>query len=379
MKSLIYLLLLGFSMALFTACGQSGASAKGPKGKNAAGMARKSSDEKNETSEAIPVETMIIGTGSISDYILMSSNLETEVQADVYSRSQGVVDSIKTDEGRYVKKGQVMLKLEADEYAIAERKARVEYEKQLSNYKRTEAMFGKNLLSKEEFEQAKYALETARLNWEDARLKLDYMSIRAPISGWVGERLVKMGQRIQPTDKLFSVVNNSQVIAVVNVPEKNVDQLKQGQRALITSDNLPGEKFEGFVKRISPVVDPSSGTVKVTVGVRNTSRKLKPGMFVNVNLIIDTHENAVLVPKLAIVYENEYMNVFIVKDSLAHKVRLNPGYEDSEKVEALNDLQAGDEVIVVGQAGLKDKTRVRVVARRENPFVKNTEKSVALH
>ncbi|RMH62279.1 MAG: efflux RND transporter periplasmic adaptor subunit [Calditrichaeota bacterium] len=325
----------------------------------------------------IPVEVTTITQGPISNYILLSSNLETEVQADVYSRAQGVVDSIKTEEGRYVKKGQVMLKLEADEYAIAERKARVEYEKQLSNFKRTEAMFKKNLLSKEEFEQSRYALETARLNWEDARLKLDYMSIRAPISGWVGERLVKLGQRIQPTDKLFSVVNNSQVIAVVNVPEKNVDQLQQGQRALITSDNLPGEKFEGFIKRISPVVDPSSGTVKVTVGVRNTTRKLKPGMFVNVNLIIATHENAVLVPKLAIVYENEFMNVFVVKDSLAHKVRLEAGFEDSEKVEALRDIHVGDEVIVVGQAGLKDKTRVRVVARRDNPFANTATQDVA--
>ncbi len=320
--------------------------------------------------EMIPVETMIIGKGDIADYILLSSNLETEIQADVYSRSQGVVDSIKTEEGRYVQKGQVMLRLEADEYIIAEKMARVEYEKQLSNYKRNEAMHAKALLSNEEFEQAKYSLETARLNWEDARLKLDYMSIRSPISGWVGERLVKIGQRIQPTDKLFSVVNNSQVIAVVNVPEKNVDDLKTGQLAIITSDNIAGIKFEGFVKRISPVVDPSSGTVKVTVGVKNRSRKLKPGMFVNVNLIIAVHTDAVLVPKLAIVYENEYMNVFVVKDSMAHRIRLTPGFEDSEKIESLKDLQAGDEVIVVGQAGLKDKTRVRVVARRDNPFIK---------
>ncbi len=364
-------LFLIISTLLLSACNSSQQADKNRAGKNDSSQVSKKEGKKQDKDfEMIPVETMIIGNGDIADYILLSSNLETEIQADVYSRSQGVVDSIKTEEGRYVQKGQVMLKLEADEYVIAEKKARVEFEKQLSIFKRNEAMHAKALLSNEEFEQAKYSLETARLNWEDARLQLDYMSIRSPISGWVGDRLVKIGQRIQPTDKLFSVVNISQVIAVVNVPEKNVDDLKTGQRAILTSDNIPGVKFEGFVKRISPVVDPASGTVKVTVGVKNRSRKLKPGMFVNVNLIIAVHQNTVLVPKLAIVYENEYMNVFVVKDSLAHKIRLTPGFEDSEKIESLKDLQAGDEVIVVGQAGLKDKTRVRVVARRENPYIK---------
>ncbi|HED09793.1 MAG TPA: efflux RND transporter periplasmic adaptor subunit [Caldithrix abyssi] len=364
-------LFLIISTLLLNACNSSQQADKNRAGKNDSSQVSKKEGKKQDKDfEMIPVETMIIGNGDIADYILLSSNLETEIQADVYSRSQGVVDSIKTEEGRYVQKGQVMLKLEADEYVIAEKKARVEFEKQLSIFKRNEAMHAKALLSNEEFEQAKYSLETARLNWEDARLQLDYMSIRSPISGWVGDRLVKIGQRIQPTDKLFSVVNISQVIAVVNVPEKNVDDLKTGQRAILTSDNIPGVKFEGFVKRISPVVDPASGTVKVTVGVKNRSRKLKPGMFVNVNLIIAVHQNTVLVPKLAIVYENEYMNVFVVKDSLAHKIRLTPGFEDSEKIESLKDLQAGDEVIVVGQAGLKDKTRVRVVARRENPYIK---------
>jgi membrane fusion protein (multidrug efflux system) len=97
-------------------------------------------------------------------------------------------------------------------------------------------------------------------------------------------------------------------------------------------------------------------------------------MFVNVHLIISTHEDAVLVPKTAIVYENEYMNVFVVRDSIAHKIRLKPGFEDSKKVESLEELKEGDKVIVVGQAGMKDKTKVRIVAERENNlFAKKDE------
>ncbi len=316
--------------------------------------------------EPVPVEVVTITKGDISNYILLSSNLETEIMADVYSRVQGIVDSIFKEEGQYVKKDEVMLTLEAKEYILKEKKARLEYEKQKSAYERLAAMYQKNLMSKEEFEKAKYAMETARVQWDEAKLNLSYTKIKSPISGRVGERLAKIGERIQPTDKLFSVVNNSQVIAVVYVPEKNINQLKIGQKAVVYSDHLQGEKFDAWIKRISPVVDPSSGTFKVTVGVRNRKNMLRPGMFVNVNIIIDTHKDVVLIPKTAIVYENEAMVVYVVRDGVAHKIRLTPGYEDNEKVESLKDISAGDQVIVVGQAGMKDKTPVRIVNVREN-------------
>lgn len=323
-------------------------------------------------SDLIPVEITRLVKGEISNFILLSSNLETEIQADVYPKVQGIVENILAEEGQFVNKDQIMLKLEAKEYEIAEKKAQVEYKKQLSNFERLKDLHAEKLLSEEEFEQAKYTQETALYTWQDAKLQLDYTSIRSPISGWVGERLTKIGARIQPTDKLFSVVNNSEMIAVVYVPEKNIGELEKNKLAIITSDHLGDKQFAGWIKRISPVVDPASGTFKVTVGLKSDGG-LKPGMFVNVHLIISTHEDAVLVPKTAIVYENEYMNVFVVRDSVAHKIRLKAGFEDSKKVEALQDLQEGDQVIVVGQAGMKDKTKVRVVAERENTLFANKE------
>jgi len=331
-------------------------------------------DNKNDqNAELIPVEVATVTSGEISDYILLSSNLETEIQADVYPRTQGIVERIVKDEGAYVRKGDLLLKLEALEYEIAEKKAKVEYQRQQSIFKRQEAMHNEKLLSDEEFDQGKFTRDAAKYTWQDANLRLNYMSIKSPISGFVGERLTKIGARVQPSDKLFSVVNKSDVIAVVYVPEKNINELKPNQQATITSENLGDQIFNASVKRISPVVDPASGTFKVTVAVTNRDQILKPGMFINVHLIIDTHKDAILVPKTAVVYENEYVNVFVVRDSVAHKIRLDTGFEDSEKIEVLSDVNEGDKVIVVGQAGMKDKTKVRVVLERESNIAAATK------
>ncbi|MHB2154576.1 efflux RND transporter periplasmic adaptor subunit [Calditrichota bacterium GD2] len=371
-RSITLILLLGLSLLMLAACGRQGnkdrMNAQNQRNDSSARAGVNMNDPAKNV-ERVPVEVMPVLRGDIAKYLLISSNLETEVMADVYSRIQGIVEKIYKEEGQYVEKGEVMLELEAREYELSEQKARVEYEQQKRNFDRLKAMFEKNLLSQEEFEKARYALEATEIAWKQAKLQLDFTKVRSPITGRVGQRLTKIGERIQPTDKLFSVVDNSQVIAVVYVPEKNMREVKIGQRAYITSDHFAGQRFEGWVKRLSPVVDPSSGTFKVTVGVRNRSSILRPGMFVNVHIILDTHKDVVLVPKTAIVYENENMYAYVVRDSIAHRVKIQPGYEDNEKVEVLKDIEEGEMIIVVGQAGMKDQTPVRIVNVRENVLV----------
>ena len=370
-KLFFIFLIISFSALTLVQCGGRQAPENRNKARRAQGdsLQKDKNDKfrKNET-DHVPVEVTTVSKGDISKFILLNSNLETEVMADVYSRIQGIVDSIAKEEGQYVRKGELMLKLEAQEYVLAERKAKIEYDKQQKNYERQRAMHDKKLLSEDEFEKVKFSRDAAKIQWEEAKLNLSYTEIRSPISGRVGDRLAKIGERIQPTDKLFSVVNNAQVIAVIYVPEKNLGEIKIGQKALIYSDNLKGEYFSGWIKRISPVVDPSSGTFKVTVGVRNRGNKLRPGMFVNIQIIVDTRDDVVLIPKTAIVYENEYMNVYVVRDSIAHKIYLQPGYSDNEKVESLQDVFEGDKIIVVGQSGMKDQTKVRIVRERINPL-----------
>lgn len=314
--------------------------------------------------ELIPVEVTTVKQGEIASYLLLSSNLETEKMADVFSRVQGLVEKLYVEEGDYVKKSQTLMQLEADEYSLAEEKARINYEQQKSAFERISSMYNKELLSKDEYEQAKFALDAVRIEWEQAKLNLDYTKISTPINGVVVDRLRKIGDRIQTTDKLFTVINTDEMIVIVYVPEKEIMTIKKGQTAYVVSNNIENQRFPGWVKRVSPAVDPQSGTFKVTVGVNNKENKLRPGMFVNVHIVTAIHEDAVLIPKTAIVYENEAMNVFVVRDSVAHKVMLNVGFQDYEKVESLDGIEAGDKVIVVGQAGLKDKTRVNPVMER---------------
>ncbi len=380
-KIQILLVLVALAVGLlWMGCGQRSQEGSSPKAAVAGGKEgpRKGQRMGPKAATAIPVEISYVTTGDISDYLMFSAALETEQTVTVYSQINGLVVALFVEEGQWVNKGDSLLQLDPREYVLAEQKARVEYDKQLSNFQRLKGLKAKDLVSDEEFETARLNVKQAEIAWKQARLNLEYTTVRAPISGVIGERLVNLGARIQPSVALFTIANLAQKIVKVYVPQNEMAKVHRKQKAVVTSDVLPGVTFEGWVKRISPIVDAQSGTFKVTVGVRDPKNQLKPGMFVNVHLIVDTHENVPLIPKTALVYENERSFFFVVEEGTVRKVELKKGYEDAEKVEVLNEAIApGTPIVVVGQNGLKDGSTVRVTRVRRYPWQEQFPESAA--
>ena len=311
--------------------------------------------------DAIPVETAEAKTGGISSYLLFNSTIETEAAVEIYPQVSGLVERIVMEEGDRVSVGDTLLLIDDDQLQIVAQEAEVNLKHSQMGFERTEEMFRRKLISSQEFENKRYELDQAKLRWERAKLELEHAIIHAPFSGVITERHVQIGARVAPGTKLFALIKLDDMIARVFVPGQYLMAITNDQDAVITSDFLEGRSFQGWVKRISPVVDPKSGTFKVTVGLRDRWEFLRPGIFVNVQIITDTHAEAVLVPKQAIVYDGGDKYVFVVEDSTATKVKLDAGYEDSEFIEAMTDIQSGMHIIVVGQNGLKDKTKVKIV------------------
>ena len=323
-----------------------------PKAKTQPNPKRK--NQKPRVAEGVPVKVSVVGTGKISQHVLYSSAVEAEETIDIYARGSGLVRRVLVEEGERVREGQVLIELVDDELKLNEAEAKLMYQKLESQLKRKEELFNRQLLAKEEYEDLK-------IRWERARLSLDYARVRAPVSGVISRRSVKLGDRIGASTKLYEMVNLSRLIAYVHVPGQGMHNLAVGQPALITTDFLPGTKFDGKILRISPVVDPGSGTFKVTLELKSKNRLLRPGMFVNAHIVTATHPQAVLVPKRAVVYDDGLPHVFVVSDSTVNKVRFEMGFDDTEFVEVLAGVKKGDQIVVVGQNGLKDKAKVRII------------------
>jgi membrane fusion protein (multidrug efflux system) len=157
----------------------------------------------------------------------------------------------------------------------------------------------------------------------------------------------------------FRVVDLGALKVEVNLPEKDLARVSPAQVARLRSEVLDEVEVTGKVLRISPVVDPASGTVKITVALDPSQRSLRPGMFVSVEIVTATHAAALLLPKRSLVYEAGAPFVFVVDDEKAVRRAVELGFAERDKVEVLSGVSEGEGVVVVGQSILRDGTEVK--------------------
>ena len=322
-----------------------------------------SGEKKNDL--VVPVEIGAVIEGDIAAYFTGTATVEAEEETEVVAKVGGVIERILVEEGDRVTAGQVIAKLDDEKIAVQLEQAKASLARLENNYRRNEDLHAKQLVSTEVFQQAKYDYEQQKAAWDLARLELRYTDIRTPIGGVVAERLVKVGNMILPNQPVYRVTGLDPLIAVLHVPEKQLPRLRVGQEARLRIDALPDREFAGRIERISPVVDPATGTVKVTVETHDPSGLLRPGMFARIKVVYDVHECTVLAPKDAILAEDRESAVFVVQDSIAVRRFVTVGFINTTHVEILEGLSPGDTLVTTGKSSLKDSTTVEIVVARE--------------
>lgn len=324
-------------------------------------MQSKNVDDKDSTS-AIPVEVAYAGNGEISAYYSSTATLEADEEARVVAKVRGVVKELLVEEGDFVTAGDVLAQLEDEQLEIEAQRARATMERLNNEFRRKQELYEKNLISAEEFENAKYEYEAQKSAYELADLKIKYSKIRAPISGVVSDRLIKAGNMVNTDQEVFKITDFDPLLAVLHIPEHEMNKLKKGQTALMHFDALPGERFMGEVLRISPTVNPETGTFEVTISIHDESRQLKPGMFGRVRIVYDTHPSALLIPKNAVITEDGLSSVFVINNSVAYRKDISTGYTNGNNVEILSGINPADTVVTIGQSSLQDSSLVEIVS-----------------
>ena len=317
----------------------------------------KSVDEK----DLPPVEVATLARGPIEAILRFSSNLEAETEVQVFSQAARRIVELRVEEGDRVVAGQILVRLQDDEQRNEVARIESQLAKARREYERQQSLFARELISEQAMNEATYEVEQLDIALEDARRMLGYTEVRAPITGTITNRYVNLGDTITINHHLFDIVDFDSIVARVYVPEKELPRLRLGQKARLFSDSLAGEPRRGEVLRIAPIVDPRSGTVKVTLAIPK-NQGLLPGMYIEAELVTETHEDALLVPKRAVVYEDNRAFLYrYLGESRVERLEIRPLLADREYLEPMGEtLAVGDRVVIAGQAGLKDGARVRL-------------------
>ncbi len=343
---ILSLLLLSFVLL-------AGCQGKGPDDEN-------KSEEKEET-PPVPVEVAQATRGQMLSTYSGTAAIEAFAEADVIAKVGGEVRQILVEEGDEVKAGQILAILDGDRLRLELKQTEANMNKLDREYKRNLDLHDRGLVSVGAFENIKYELDALKAGYERARLELSYVELRAPIEGVVAERFIKVGNTLNPNEKTFHVTTLKPLIIYLYAPEKEYRKIHPGQQAMVEVDALRGKRFPADVARVSPVIDPISGTFKVTIEIDDPSGNLKPGMFGRVHIVQEVYENALLIPREALLVDGDEEAVFLVEDNKAIRRLLSTGITRDGLAQVNSGLTDEDRFVILGQAGLKDGAAVQVV------------------
>jgi membrane fusion protein (multidrug efflux system) len=323
--------------------------------------------------EAVPVEVSRVARKPIAASYTGTAPLEAPGEAQVVAKTSGVMVQLLAEEGDIVSKGQVLARIDPERARLEAARSLSTVRKLENNYRRSRELAERKLVSADAVDNIRFELESARASYALANLELSHTNITAPISGVVAQRMFKPGNLVALNAPVFRIVDNSRLEAVLNVPERELATLKVGLPIKLSVDALPGQVFDGVIDRLSPVVDSGSGTFRV-VGAFAGGGVLRPGMFGRINVVYDQREDALTIPRTALLEDEGEAAVYTVRAKKAVRVPVVLGYVNGELAEIRSGLKEGEPVITAGKVAVRDGTEVEVLNPAVEAAVANAPK-----
>ena len=302
----------------------------------------------------VPVSTERVKSGAVRAFYRGTAILEARQAALLVAEATGLVTEILVEEGDWVAKGEVLARLDTERAVLEVARSRANLDRLEAALTRQQELVRRGMASTEAADQIRAEYEVTKAALALADLSLEKANIRAPFDAVVTERLIKLGQQVETYQATFSVADFSSLQAVMDVPERSSPALQDKQLVALDFLAYQGDAVVGEIERISPVVNPLTGTVRVTISVDNKNRNLRPGMLAEIEVMYAEHIARALVPSDAIVLAANGSAVFVIEQGLAHRVTVSTGLTQGLRTEITHGLQAGQIVVTAGQNRLEE-------------------------
>lgn len=349
------LAVLGLTLALgAVACGeksQASNSGRGPGGPGGRG------------GRIAVVETGQVEVGSIARRVTVSGTVEPIRSVGINSQLAGALVAVNVQEGDAVQAGTILARLDDRELKAQYASAEAAYEVAEATFQRAERLRERQVVTEAEYDRDRAAMAAASAQLQQLRTRLDYTTIRAPVSGVITEKRVETGDIVGNQTRLFTIAEMDTLVVRVHVSELDVVELSQGDMAAVTLDAYPDRRLSGRIRRIFPAADPNTRLVPVEVALhKDAARIARVGFLARVELALGTRDGVLLVPASAVVGDASSPAVFVVQDNIALRRSVRTGLTSEGRVEILSGLSAGETIVVAGNNTLRDGAQVRVVA-----------------
>ena len=305
----------------------------------------------------VSVELVQPKRGAAVEAIYATGTVEPTVMLPIAPRVAGRIVALAADEGKAVRKGEVLARLESEDLnsTVAELTARSRYAH--AEFERIRTLVNRGVAAATDLDRTRADAEAADAALARARTERDFMALTAPAAGRVIRRDGEVGQFIPVGQAVFYLSCCAPLRVSADVDEEDIPRVRVGMKVVLRADALPNQAFDGEVIQVTPKGDPVARTYRVRIGLANPDA-FQVGMTVDANLIVSVHEQALLVPSTALANGA----LWLVRDGRLRRQPVEVGIASAAETEIVAGIDDGARLVANASDALRDGRRVRVKA-----------------
>ncbi len=294
------------------------------------------------------------------DYAVnVTGTVVADESVDLNAEVSGKVETIRFQEGQEVKQGQILVRLNADELEAELVKLRFTQKLNEDNEFRQRKLLEKEAISREEYEIALTTLNTSEAEIKLLETRLAKHTVRAPFSGKIGLREVSVGSYLNPGTRIARIYKIDPIKIDFAIPGRYLEDINVGDKLKFTVDAYD-EVFDGIIYALEPQIDLQSRSIKLRAQSPNQDKKLLPGQFAKIELILDEIDDAILVPAIAVIPELNQTKVYVLDGEEVAVRIVKTGIRTADEVQVIEGLEPGDIVITSGLLQIRPGMKVNV-------------------
>jgi membrane fusion protein, multidrug efflux system len=329
----------------------------------AAGKAAAVSEEK----PPVNAVTLTLAPATISDRINLPGYIEPWTRLKLMAKLNGTITEVLVKEGDRVKKGDLLARIEDDDYRIARDRAEAAYDLAKAEYGRDKSIYAKGVIATATMDSNRSSLERAKADYENAQLQLSRTTVTSPMDGIICHLDAKVGLQLSIGDPIAEILEVDRMKGVVGIPESDVTAVGQLDKVELTIQALGNKIVTGKKYFLSPSPESTARLYKLELEIDNSDGELLDGMFVRADIVKNRIDNALAVPFYSVISRNKEQYVFVEEGGVARKRKVSLGIMEKWMVQVTAGLQPGDKLLVEGHRDVEDNQQVKVIKTLASP------------
>lgn len=325
----------------------------------------KAVEDKSDFKRVVAVKMIPVALAEFVESLEVVGTARANEQVLITSKYADLIEEINFEDGQVVKKGTILVQLNNQEEVAKVNELTANLSESKAHLKRLTELLESRSTSRSTVEQQESSTKAIQAQLVSAKAKLNDLTIRAPFSGILGFREVSKGAYIDSGHVITSLDDLSKIKVNFHLPERFLTQVKVGQTISAVTAAYQGKVFTGEVSAIDSRIDPNTRSIKVRAIISNESLELRPGMMIQIQVLMNK-ENILQLPERSIIPIENTHYVFVIKDNVAIRKAIVIGRRHPGIVEVVSGLVEGEQVVVEGAIKLRDGAAVTIIEQENS-------------